>query len=121
MALGRVELDRYPTAALAYARKSLEIADTPAARAFAVEALWRSPSARVLPVPNGGTWRAAWSPDGHRLAANTFSEYVLLFPEDGGPPASSGASRRRPIPRTSSSPRKGTRCSRGCRRRGAFA
>ena len=90
LALGRVELDRYPTAALAYARKSLEIADTPAARAFVVEALWRSPSARVLPVPNGGTWRAAWSPDGHRLAAYTFSEYVLLFPEDGGPPRKLG-------------------------------
>ena len=35
--------------------------------------------------------------------------------------ASSGASRRRPIPRSSSSRRKGTRCSRGWRRRGAFA
>ena len=41
-------------------------------------------------MPNGGTWRAAWSPDGHRLAAYTFSEYVLLFPEDGGPPRKLG-------------------------------
>ena len=90
LALGRVELDRYPTAAVAYARKSLEIADTPAARRFAVEALWRGPTARVLPVPSGGTWSPAWSPDGRWLAAYTFSENVQVFGEDGGPPRAIG-------------------------------
>jgi eukaryotic-like serine/threonine-protein kinase len=85
LALGRVELDRYPTAAVAYARRSLEIADSPAARAFAVEALWRGPTARILPVPTGGALTASWSPDGRWLAAYTFSENVQVFGEDGGP------------------------------------
>ena len=45
------ELDRHPTAALAYARKSLEIGrHARGARRFAVEALWRGPVARILPV-----------------------------------------------------------------------
>jgi WD40 repeat protein len=89
LALGRMELDRYPTAAVAYARRSLEIADTPAARAFAVEALWRGPTAHLLPVPNGAL-TASWSPDGRWLAAYTFSENVLVFGEDGGPPRAIG-------------------------------
>jgi hypothetical protein len=49
LALARTELDRYPTAALAYARKSLELADTNEGRRFAVEVLWRGPVARILP------------------------------------------------------------------------
>ena len=55
VALGRNELERYPAATLAYARKSLETADNAEARRLAVEALWRSPSLRVLPMENGGT------------------------------------------------------------------
>ena len=87
VALGRVELDRYPTAALAYARKSLETADNAEARTFAVEALWRAPSARILPLPVGRTCRrAAFGPDGRRFAAYTNSEYVMLFDDDGRPP-----------------------------------
>jgi WD40 repeat protein len=83
LALGRAELDRYPTAAVAYAGKSLEVADTPEGRRFVVEALWRSPTARILPVEHGGTWGAALSPDDHWLAAFTFSENVLLWGDDG--------------------------------------
>ena len=48
LALARTEIDRYPTAALAYVRKSLELTDTPEARRFAVEVLWRGPVARIL-------------------------------------------------------------------------
>ncbi len=54
VALGRNQLDRYPAASLAYARRSLETADNPEARRLAVEALWRSPSLRVLPAAEGG-------------------------------------------------------------------
>jgi WD40 repeat protein len=85
VALGRTQIDTYPTAALAYARKSLEVADTGEARRLALEALWRSPTARILPIEHNGSWSAAFSPDGHRLAAYTFSEFVLLFSEDGSP------------------------------------
>ena len=50
VALGRNQIDAYPTAALAYARKSLEVADTAEARRLALEALWRGPTVRVLPM-----------------------------------------------------------------------
>jgi WD40 repeat protein len=90
VALGRNELDRYPTAALAYARRSLEIADNAAARWLVVEALWRGPTARILPIDFGGTWGAGFSPDGRRLAARTFSENLLLYAEDGSPPRAFG-------------------------------
>ena len=85
VALGRVELDRYPSAALAYARKSLETADNAEARRLAVEALWRAPSSRILALSGNPSWRAAFSPDGRHFAASTFSEYVLLHDEDGAP------------------------------------
>ena len=86
-----MELDRDPTAALAYARKSLEMADTGEARTFAVEALWRAPSARIVPLPEGRTsWRAAFAPDGKRFAAYTFSPYVMLYDDDGSPPRDLG-------------------------------
>ena len=78
VALGRVELDRYPTATLAYARRSLEVADTVPARALAVEALWRSPSARILPVADGGANGMTFSWDGSALAVQTYSENVLV-------------------------------------------
>ena len=90
MALGQNQLDCYPLAALAYARKSLEVADTEEARRLAVEALWRGPTARILPLGGDYAWRAAFSPDGHWLAAFPFSENVLLFPDDGGPPRTFG-------------------------------
>jgi serine/threonine protein kinase/WD40 repeat protein len=96
LALGRAEIDRYPTAALAYARKSLELADTPEARRFAVEVLWRGPVARILPVdtiakqmgvPDDIVFeRTALSPDGRWLATQSTDGRVLLFPCDGGPP-----------------------------------
>jgi WD40 repeat protein len=97
LALGRAEIDRYPTAALAYARKSLELADTPEARRFAVEALWRGPVARILPVDRIGReldprdqppwYGALLSPDTRWLAMrSSTTRRVLLFPKDGGAP-----------------------------------
>jgi len=86
LALGRAELDRYPTAAVAYARKSLEVADTPEGRRFVVDALWRSPTARILPLGEEVVWRADFSPDGRWLAAFPFSGHLLLFGEEGGVP-----------------------------------
>jgi WD40 repeat protein len=86
VALGRLEMESYPTATLAYARKSLEVADNAEARLLALEALWRGPTPRILPVGSGGTMSAAFSPDGRWLAARTLSENMLLFPEDGSTP-----------------------------------
>ena len=101
VALGRSELERYPTAALAYARKSLELADNAEGRRLAVEVLWRAPSLRVLPV-EGGTYHFAFSPDGTRLAAYTFADTVLLYPDDGSPPTAIGGF---PMPRGGGGPR----------------
>jgi DNA-binding winged helix-turn-helix (wHTH) protein/WD40 repeat protein len=95
LALGRAELEADSTAAVAYARKSLDIADTPAARAFAVEAFWRSPPARVLPVrraakdlgEDASFYRVLFSPDGRWFAARSRDRsLVLLFSRGGGPP-----------------------------------
>jgi WD40 repeat protein len=86
VALARAEMDRYPTATLAYARKSLEVADNSDARRLAVASLWRSPTLRILPVGYGGARGAEFSPDGRWLAVYTVSENMQFFPEDGGPP-----------------------------------
>ena len=45
LALGSLEIDDSPTRAVAYALKSLELADTDEARLFALEALQRGPTA----------------------------------------------------------------------------
>jgi WD40 repeat protein len=108
LALARVELDRYPTAALAYARKSLELFDTPEARRFAIEVLWRAPVARILPAdrigktldpPVGPPWGAYLSsPDGHWLPMLAAEGHRgLLFPWDGGAPIILKGSRNIPV------------------------
>jgi len=105
LALGRNHLEDDPTAALALARASLELADTAEARRFAVEVLWRGPVARILPVkrmareaglPDDPSPLAAnsfaLSPDGRWLATRAASNrQILLFSRQGGPP--------RPLPR----------------------
>jgi len=93
LALARTEIDRYPTAALAYARKSLELADTPEARRFAVEVLWRGPVARILPIDriakqmgvpdDANFFVSALSPDGNWLAMQSEIGEILLFARDG--------------------------------------
>jgi len=50
LALAQVELERYPTAALAYATKSLELADTEEARLLALRVLQDAPTALVAPA-----------------------------------------------------------------------
>ena len=85
VALGRLDLDRYPSASLAYARKSLEVADTAEGREMAMEALWRAPTLRVLRLADT-SWSGAFSPKGDRLAVYPFTDTVLLFPDDGQQP-----------------------------------
>lgn len=83
VALGRLELDSYPAASLAYARKSLETADTIEGRLLALESLWKGGATRLVPVADGGGTRLAFSPDGSRLAISGFSGAVVVYAEDG--------------------------------------
>jgi WD40 repeat protein len=65
IALGQLELERYPTAAVAHAISSLELADTPEARRLALEALCKGPTALVVSdEPTGGP---RFTPDGRWL------------------------------------------------------
>ena len=48
IALGQVQLDDFPTAALAYATQSLDLADSEEARSLALEALWKGPTAFIV-------------------------------------------------------------------------
>jgi WD40 repeat protein len=82
-------MERYPAATLAYARKSLEVADNAEGRRLAVETLWHSPSLRVLRVERGGGGMT-FSPDGTRLAYTTASDSVVLYADDGSPPTAIG-------------------------------
>lgn len=69
LALGRIEFDTSPSSALAYVMASLQLADDPAARRFALEALGRGPTALIArPAPSMG---AAFSPDGEYLSVGT--------------------------------------------------
>jgi WD40 repeat protein len=97
LALGRTQLEADPTAALAYARGSLDLYDTPEARRFAVEVLWRGPVARVLDVgralkqaqlPETASYfiTLSISPDGRWLAGADRTNEVVLFGREGGPP-----------------------------------
>jgi len=64
IALGQVQLQDYPTAALAHATQSLELADSEGARFLALEALWEGPTAFVVnetpsvyaSFSRGGNW-----------------------------------------------------------------
>ena len=91
-ALARVEIERDPTAALAFARKSLDLYDTPDIRRFVLQLLWRGPVARILRLGSmdSGTQLNGFdlSPDGSRLAVFEMeSNAVHLFPSDGGAPS----------------------------------
>jgi WD40 repeat protein/DNA-binding winged helix-turn-helix (wHTH) protein/energy-coupling factor transporter ATP-binding protein EcfA2 len=73
LALGQVDLDSFPTAALAYATKSLELADTDAGRLFALRVLQRAPIATFTPLaPHDDSGEEAFvpafSPNGDWLA-----------------------------------------------------
>ncbi len=89
LALGRTEIDTSPPSALAYAKASLERADSPAGRRFAVEALLRGPPARVVTESPG--LHPTFSPDGRHLAVHgadmvAVKSLLLLYDSEGGEP-----------------------------------
>jgi WD40 repeat protein len=83
LALGRLQLEDYPTAALAYALASLETLDSSEARRFAVEALSRGPTTFLLPGEAGSV---KFSPDGRWLATYGAVSGLRLFSREGGAP-----------------------------------
>jgi WD40 repeat protein len=84
--LGQLRLADDPTEALAYATASLELADTPEARAFVMKALWEAPPSFTLPVGPPAQRGALFSPDGTRLVAVDHHPVQLLWNESGGAP-----------------------------------
>jgi WD40 repeat protein len=61
IAMGQMQVEEYPTAALAHATASLELADSEEARLLALEALWKGPPAFV--VSREHTVATEFSPD----------------------------------------------------------
>jgi WD40 repeat protein len=87
LAVGQLELESNPTAALAYAIKSLELADAEEARRFALRSLSNGPTATILPTPENGaeSTRLAFSPAGNWLAVG--GKYkAQIFHREGGTP-----------------------------------
>jgi WD40 repeat protein len=84
LALGRMELDAFPSRALAYAIASLELTDDPESRRFALEALWRGPTAIAMRAPAG---TVDFSPDGHLVAFGLNGRgWIDLWSSDGTGP-----------------------------------
>jgi serine/threonine protein kinase/WD40 repeat protein len=81
LTLGRTELNTDPTLALAYATASLEHADTPAARHFAIQALWKGPPAFIMDMANLPRL-LNFSPHGKWLAWSAIGDLGLV-PHDG--------------------------------------
>jgi WD40 repeat protein len=86
LALGQMQLESYPTAALAYVIQSLELTDTPEARLFALRVLQHGPVATMTPQgASGAFWRPAFSADDQWLAFGGWND-VEVFRRDGGAP-----------------------------------
>ena len=72
LVLGERELLTYPTGALAYTLKSLELSDTEAGRLLAIRVLQRAPVARLAPISKGyaglGAYDIAFSPNAEWVA-----------------------------------------------------
>jgi DNA-binding winged helix-turn-helix (wHTH) protein/WD40 repeat protein len=85
LALGQLKLEDYPTAAVAYALASLERSDTPEARRFALGALWRGPTAIILPTvqPRATAHLIDFSPDGKWFALSGHREAIQIWSSDG--------------------------------------
>jgi WD40 repeat protein len=81
LALANAEFGHYPTAALAYARASLELVDTPEARWLALDALWHGAAERILKLPGGQLLsRHSFSPDGQWLALPSAGSVQVASP-----------------------------------------
>jgi WD40 repeat protein len=85
--LAQLQLENHPTATIAYAIASLELADNREVRRLAVEALWLGPTEIRLPTPAFYLYSLDFSADGRWLAtADPRGGGASLWPSDGGPP-----------------------------------
>jgi WD40 repeat protein len=88
LTLGQLEFTKHPTAALAYAIKSLELADTEEARLFALRVVQSGPIARFAPgnpQPGLEGYVPAFSPGGEWLALGGYAG-VQIRHRDGRDP-----------------------------------
>ena len=87
VAMAERELERYPTASLAYTIKSLEVSDTEAARLLALRILQREPVARLATVPTElmGGFDLAFDAAATRFAVGGMLR-VGVFDRQGGSP-----------------------------------
>jgi WD40 repeat protein len=86
-ALGQLEVERNPTAAVAYSLASLEQDDTPHARLLALRALWRGPAAWAVVATEGPGNGVLFSPDGRWLASyDERGKGLQLWERDGSGP-----------------------------------
>jgi WD40 repeat protein len=85
--LAQLELEGHPTAAIAYAIGSLELADNPEVRRLALHALWMGPTEFRLETNAPWIGSLDFSPDGRWLATvDPAGKNASLWPSDGGPP-----------------------------------
>jgi len=83
-ALAQIELENDHTASLAYATKSLEMADDPDVRKLTVEALWRGPFKFV--IDEDPSWSIPFFPDGRQLVKSEESSegrHLEVLSSDG--------------------------------------
>ncbi len=88
LALGQLEIEKFPTAAVAYALKSLELADAPDTRLFALRALQRGPTAILAqsrPEEGFGMRTLGFSPNGEWLAMGGRLKAQVLHRDGRGP------------------------------------
>lgn len=83
LALGERELSRYPTGALAYAIRSLELADSEAGRLLALRILQLAPTAQVIRLSGGdasgsAALGVAFSPTGEWVALSGYRNVELV-------------------------------------------
>jgi WD40 repeat protein len=81
VALGMLRMDDYPTATLAYATRSIELADSEEARFLALEALWEGPTAFV--INENGTRQASFSHDGSWLVQQMAGRELAVISRNG--------------------------------------
>ena len=99
IAMGKVQLDDYPTSALAHATRSLELADSAQARFLAMEALWEGPTAFI--VNETPSIYASFSPDMKWLVqSHDYTSSLAIISRDGvqktiDQPSGSGTNRWR--------------------------
>jgi WD40 repeat protein len=84
--LAQLQLEKHPTATIAYAIASLELADSPEVRRLVVKALWAGPTEFRIPTSGWFMFSLDFSADGRWLAVADPGGPASLWPADGGPP-----------------------------------